>query len=124
MDIAIAKIVFTCDNMKKNRALIVDKLMMELPGQYLDMAEYGEDHNEVEIRQQYIEENKDKLTPEEQRSVMTKCVYEELNNDELQQLEKTGLLGKDDLLELYRRVQRKTEEVNEADGLFLMKLVM
>ena len=112
VDFELVKCVMSRKNLMEHKVLCMDCLMT-LPSEYLDVVEYSELHgktSEFSIRRRYIEENKRRLSKEQQRAIMTQCRWEKLNNSELRELEETGLLGKDYMLEVYRVVQQKTEE--------------
>ena len=114
IDLKLAEIVLSKSNLIEHPNEW-KKCIFSLPAEFLDGREYGELHTELSefsIRQQYVKHNG--LSIEEQRDIMMKCVDEELNCAELEQLESMQILSEKDLIVLYRRILRKSEEESAA----------
>jgi len=80
IDRKLAKVLFTHDNMKKHPVTVVDRCLMSLPAEYLDMAEYSKTPDELDechVRMKYVKCHKDKLNEKQQREIMKDSLQEQ-----------------------------------------------
>ena len=124
LDKALAKVVLTAKNISENFDIVVDNCLMQMPTQYLDMAEYGEPHtqfSEFHVRAQYLKVCGDALSMKEKEMIMKQCDWTKLMSHELRELRELNVVGQDVMLEVCNKVLENTEEVlrkTEKESLF------
>ena len=109
---AVAQIVFTAKNLASCRETIVDKCLMQMPFEYLDIVQYGNprtDISEFAIRKQYVLCNDEKLSAEMKTIIMKKCDWKKLNCAELKELFGLGVISKEELADLSMERLEKCE---------------
>jgi len=73
IDRTLANAVLTRENMMKDPVTVIDSCLLELPVQYLDMAEYNEAPNgidELHIRMKYVKKHQQNLTDSEKLAIL------------------------------------------------------
>ena len=109
---ALAQIVFTVKNLTAHRETIVDKCLMQMPFEYLDVVQYGSLHTDISefaIRRQYVLCNDEKLSMEMNIIIMKKCDWKKLNCTELKELFGLGVISKEELADLSMERLEKCE---------------
>ena len=96
VDVALAKVVLTYENMKNSGTNIVDSCLMELPAQYLEFAECKEEHGDlsnITIRLKYVQFQVKTMSEEEKCDILRHCNLGGLNSEELKELYKLGMFN-------------------------------
>ena len=120
LDKALAKVVLTTKNICEHSE-VVSECLLNLPPEFLDLAEFGEPHtkwSEFNVRMDYLKEHSEVLQQEEKDKIMRKCKLTFLRSEELKQLRRLNLVGKDVMLDMCESVLERTEQekgVNEMD---------
>ena len=119
-DKALAKVVLTSKNICEHSE-VVSECLLNLPPEFLDLAEFGEPHtkwSEFNVRVQYLKEHCEVLQQEEKDTIMRKCKLTFLRSEELKQLRRLNLVGKDVMLDMCESVLERTEQekgMNDVD---------
>ena len=109
---AVAQIIFATKNLTAHRETIVDKCLMQMPFEYLDVVQYGNIHTEISefaIRKQYVLCNDEKLSVEMKTIIMKKCDWKKLNCAELKELFELCVISKEELADLSMERLEKCE---------------
>ena len=93
---------------------VVRSCLMELPEEYLDMAEFGE-HNEFNVRIEYIQSNETRLGKEGRKGVISRCDMKEFGSNELRKVQEFNLFEAEEMIELCIKVVEKMEKEREED---------
>jgi len=119
IDIALARIVLTYDNMMKYKNVVVNSCLMKLQKQYLDMPKINDAnvnvHIEVENRLEYIKQHSS-MPEEEKKEIIDIPEFDKfraLNTDEILQLLENKLIQRDIGFSLIREKDREREEESE-----------
>ena len=116
LNIQLSQVVLTKQNLEKDYKTIVEKCLMELPAEYLDIMEYGEPHtnySEFRIRLKYIQTHLPQMSKEEQGRVMEKVDVTQLNSEELNTIMELGIIENEKMLEMFSQALEQCE--NERD---------
>jgi len=111
---ALARTVFTQSNMEK-KFEIVSPCLKKAPAFCLDIAVFGENHDEkgeVNVRVEYVKYNDKQLEHEEKLEVLRKCYGKKLTSDELEQLKELKLLKNEEIIEM--RMKSTEIELQQA----------
>ena len=117
---ALAKVVLTSKNICEHSE-VVSECLLNLPPEFLDLAEFGEPHtkwSEFNMRVEYLKGHCEVLQQEEKDTIMRKCKLTFLRSEELKQLRRLNLVGKDVMLDMCESVLERTEQekgVNDVD---------
>ena len=106
---AVARCMLTRQNLEADRDDVV-RCLVQLPPEYLDVAEYGAPHtecSEFSVRVAYLRHNSAKLSPDVQRRVLSRPAWSELNAKELGQLH--GLVDPGELFTMQQILLRELE---------------
>ena len=109
--LALARCVMCRENLTKQYDLVVDKCLMNLPPDYLDVVEYGSAHtvfSGFSIRLRYVRYH-ESLTSEQKSQVMKMCDPSELDLAEVEQLVELGLMNKDDAMSSLKQMLISTK---------------
>ena len=112
IDILLATIVLTPENMKAFPVEVVDECLMKLPPEYLDLTKYSETEFELDefhVRMRYAKYHKSTMTSEEKTKVLKKCKAK--STEELDCLLSEHILSSDDFIQL---CMKRNEEMNNA----------
>ena len=117
IDVTLARILFTLDNMKNHYDVIVEKCMMILPPEYLNYAEYSKEHdqlNEFNMRRKYVifhDSGKNEIV-----DVFAKVNLDMLDDEELKQLFLSGGIASGVYHERkFHLIQRKLQALEEEN---------
>ena len=110
VDRAVARCVLTRQNLEAHRDDVV-RCLVQLPPEYLDVAEYGAPHtesSEFSVRVAYLRHNSGRLAPDVQRRVLARPAWRELSAKELGQLR--GLVDPGELFAVQQVLLRELEK--------------
>jgi len=114
-DAEFVNTVMTMENMKKYKGVLVDKYLMNLPVEYLDMMQHfsegHDDLSEFSIRLKYVKFHERVLSEEQKRTIMGHCNLGKLNNEELRELYRLGMFNDFSFVE-----QCHEETIKERDA--------
>lgn len=113
VDKALAKVVFTAENICQNYEAVVKGCLMKLPMEYLDMVEYGKPHtlySEFALRTLYVKEHDKILSRDEKQILLSKCDWTKLRSGELITLRELEIVGQDVMTEASDKVLESTEK--------------
>jgi len=114
---SLVKIVMRRYNIE-NRFIAVRDCFLKLPVRYLDVVEYGKDHDETSefvLRAAYVELNKDELNKEERLDVMRRFDLSTIDEDEYDVLEEIGIYGKEFMEELKQKIADRSAKEAKKD---------
>ena len=115
---ALAKVVLTAKNICEHSE-VVSECLLNLPPEFLDLAEFGEPHtkwSEFNMRVEYLKEHCEVLQQEEKDTIMRKCKLTFLRSEELKQLRRLNLVGKDVMLDMCESVLKHIEKEKGSNG--------
>ena len=113
VDKALAKVVFTAENICQNYEAVVKGCLMKLPIEYLEMVEYGKPHtlySEFALRTLYVKEHDKSLSRDEKQLLLSKCDWTKLRSGELKTLRELEIVGQDVMTEASDKVLESTEK--------------
>ena len=122
VDIALAKVVLTGENITTRYDSVVNDCLMQIPALYLDIATYGYDHSEFgefNIRMRYVKYHRSSISDEDKKVIMQRCDESKLDLAEVQELKKMGMVSE---TELSAAVFRALEQKESANGLEAYRL--
>ena len=115
LDMLLAAIVLTKDNMVEHYKEVVDDCLMMLPAEYLSMADFGAPHtrwSEFSVRAKYVRIHSKQMTQDEKQQVMMKCDWATLKSQELRELRLADVVDKDEVMD----AQEKSLEYQEIEN--------
>ena len=114
LDMLLAAIVLTKDNMVEHYKEVVDDCLMMLPAEYLSMADFGAPHtrwSEFSVRAKYVRIHSKQMTKDEKQQVMMRCDWATLKSQELRELRLADVVDKDEVMD----AQEKSLEYQEIE---------
>ena len=112
LDKQLAAIVLTKEKVQENHETIVDRCLMNLPAQFLDIAEYGDPHtkwSEFTTRARYVRYHSESLSRKEKEEIVKKCDWKTLTSEELKELKEFGFMELNTIIRMYHTVLEFTE---------------
>ena len=112
LDKQLAEIVLKKEIMQKDYDTVVDRCLMKLPAQYLDIANYGDAHtkwSELTMRARYVRYHSESLNQKDKEELLKKCDWNHLMSGELEKLNEFGVVEKDTILVMYHDTLECTE---------------
>jgi len=122
VDSELVRSVLTLENMKEYKVLLVDKCLMELPEEYLDIVQFSGQHDELSefsMRLKYVKFHEKVLSNEKKRAIMSRCNLGKLNKEELRELYMLGMFND---LSFVEKCHEETIGERDADRLRIQKL--
>ena len=122
---ALAKVVLTSKNICEHSE-VVSECLLNLPPEFLDLAEFGDPHtkwSEFNMRVEYLKEHCEVLQQEEKDTIMRKCKLTFLRSEELKQLRRLNLVGKDVMLDMCESVLEHIEKEKSANDVDVSRII-
>ena len=113
IDMVIARVLFSLENLRGHRQCVVDDCLMHLPPRMLSVVSYGEgnsEESEVAIRCKYISLNSKELSDKAKQAIIRSCDAARITSSELQKIRCLGILTENDLPDLYHRAMSLLEQ--------------
>ena len=122
---SFARTILCYDNIVEFSDAVVDKCLMVLPFEYLDVAEYDESHTELSefnIRIKYIKEHESSLSVEDKRTILNRIKAKDLGSEELKQIRESRILEPDELIDLCLKSFQYNEEKSLSARMIMDRL--
>ena len=122
VDAGFVRTVLALEKMKIFKEVLVDKCLLNLPEEYLDVVEFSKSHDdlsEFSVRLKYVKFHDKVLSEEKKRAIMSKCNLGKLNNEELRELYKMGMFNDFAFVE---QCHEETMKERDADRVRIQKL--